>query len=151
MKLGSNQEMVNTGNTHRIHVMEIVHLVIFRTTGDLIQKTNSLFSESRPSRGPNCLVLGLHLNSPFRPSLLDSLQFGNEARNSSSLFNFIKRPFKRLHLHIVILLLELKMTPVNAKLAGIARWRVLFDFSAGWEEIKSILTLLEYNSSTFKF
>ena len=111
--------MVNTGNV--IHVMEIVHLVIFKTTVGLIQKTNSLFSESGPSRGPDRLVLGLHLNSPFRPSLLDSLQFGNEARNSSFLFNFVKRPFKRLHLHIVILLLELKMTPVDAKLAGIAR------------------------------
>ena len=121
MKLGSNQEMVNTGNTHLIHVIEIVHLVISKTAGDLIQKTNSWFSESRPSCGPNCLVLGLHLNSPFRPSLLDSLQFGNEARNSYFLFNFVKRPFKRLHLHIAILLLELKMTPVDAKLAGIAR------------------------------
>ena len=98
MKLGSNQEMVNTGNTHVIHVIEIVHLVIFKRTGDLIQKTNSLFSESGPSRGPDRLVLGLHLNSPFRPSLLDSLQFGNEARTSSSLFYFTKHPFKRLHL-----------------------------------------------------
>ena len=150
MKLGSNQEMVNTGNTHVIHVMEIVQLVISKTAGDLIQKTNSLFSESRPSRGPDRLVLGLHLNSPFRPSFLDSLQFGNEARNSYFLFNFIKHPFKRLHLHIVILLLELRMTLVDAKLAGIARWRVLFDFSAGWEEIKSILTLLEYKNSKIK-
>ena len=95
-------------------------LGISKTTDDLIKKTNS-FLYFDDHLATDRLVLGLHLNSPFRPSLLDSLQFGNEARNSSSLFNFTKRPSKRLHLHIVILLLELKMTPVDAKLAGIAR------------------------------